>query len=261
MMAGDIDAFPVFPAPETSPSSRPIRASPWSIGTTEGETILAMNNGKKPFNDLKVRQAMSYAIDRKAIIDGAMFGYGTPIGSHFSPADPGYVDLTGMYPYDPDKAQGAAQGSRLSGRLQGDAQAAAAGLCPPRRRDHRRSSSRRSASMPRSSTSNGRSGWPRSSSSKDYDLTIVSHTEPADINIYARDDYYFDYHSDAFKKIMADLNLDHRSGQAHSRFSATRSARSPRTRSTSSCSSSPRPACGTPRSRACGPIPRSRPTT
>ena len=42
---------------------------------------------------------------------------------------------------------------------------------------------------------------------KDYDLTIVSHTEPADINIYARDDYYFDYHSDAFKKIMSDLNL------------------------------------------------------
>ena len=42
---------------------------------------------------------------------------------------------------------------------------------------------------------------------KDYDLTIVSHTEPADINIYARDDYYFDYHSDAFKKLMDELNL------------------------------------------------------
>ena len=42
---------------------------------------------------------------------------------------------------------------------------------------------------------------------KDYDLTIISHTEPADIGIYARDDYYFDYHSDAFKKIMNELNL------------------------------------------------------
>ena len=28
---------------------------------------------------------------------------------------------------------------------------------------------------------------------KDYDLTIVSHTEPMDIGIYARDDYYFNY--------------------------------------------------------------------
>ena len=42
---------------------------------------------------------------------------------------------------------------------------------------------------------------------KDYDLTIVSHTEPADYGIYARDDYYFDYHSDAFKKLMDELNL------------------------------------------------------
>jgi len=41
---------------------------------------------------------------------------------------------------------------------------------------------------------------------KDYDLTIVSHVEPNDIGIFARDDYYFDYHSDPFKKIMSDLN-------------------------------------------------------
>ena len=105
MMAGDVDAFPNFPAPETLAQFKADPRFAVVIGTTEGETILAMNNGKKPFDDLKVRQAMSYAIDRKAIIDGAMFGYGTPIGSHFSPADPGYVDLTGLYAYDPDKAK------------------------------------------------------------------------------------------------------------------------------------------------------------
>ncbi len=36
-----------------------------------------------------------HAIDRKAVIDGAWSGYGTPIGSHFSPLHPAYVDLTG----------------------------------------------------------------------------------------------------------------------------------------------------------------------
>ncbi|HER26008.1 MAG TPA: ABC transporter substrate-binding protein, partial [Rhodospirillales bacterium] len=41
---------------------------------------------------------------------------------------------------------------------------------------------------------------------RDYDLTIVSHTEPMDIGIYARDNYYFDYKSDAMKKVMADLD-------------------------------------------------------
>ena len=75
------------------------------IGGTEGKTILAMNNKKKPLDDLKVRQAIAYAIDRKAVIDGAMNGLGTPIGSHLTPNDPGYVDLTGMYPHDPEKAK------------------------------------------------------------------------------------------------------------------------------------------------------------
>ena len=40
---------------------------------------------------------------------------------------------------------------------------------------------------------------------KDYDLTIVSHTEPLDIGIYARDDYYFQYKSIAFNEIMDKL--------------------------------------------------------
>jgi len=41
---------------------------------------------------------------------------------------------------------------------------------------------------------------------KDFDLTIISHVEPNDFGVFARDDYYFNYHSDAYKKIIADLN-------------------------------------------------------
>ena len=41
---------------------------------------------------------------------------------------------------------------------------------------------------------------------KDYDLTIVSHTEPFDIGIYARPDYYFQYDSPAFQSIMTELD-------------------------------------------------------
>ena len=42
---------------------------------------------------------------------------------------------------------------------------------------------------------------------KDYDLTIVSHTEPNDIDIYARKDYYFNYDNPAFDKVIEELNL------------------------------------------------------
>ena len=41
----------------------------------------------------------------------------------------------------------------------------------------------------------------------DFDLTIVSHTEPLDIGIYARDEYYFGYKSDDFKAVIAELEV------------------------------------------------------
>ena len=44
------------------------------VGSTEGETILSTNNKKPPFDNLKVRQAIAHALDRKAIIDGGVGG-------------------------------------------------------------------------------------------------------------------------------------------------------------------------------------------
>jgi peptide/nickel transport system substrate-binding protein len=41
---------------------------------------------------------------------------------------------------------------------------------------------------------------------KDYDLSIVSHTEPMDIGIYGRDDYYFNYNDPGFKALMTKLD-------------------------------------------------------
>ena len=68
------------------------------IGSTEGETILSINNAQGALRRHAGAPAIAHALDRKAVIDGAMFGYGTPIGSHFAPHHPAYVDLTGRYP-------------------------------------------------------------------------------------------------------------------------------------------------------------------
>src|SRR5579863_3715977 len=105
LLAGDVDAFPRFGGLESLGQFKDNPKFKVTIGGTEGKTILAINNKRKPFDDLRVRQALAYAIDRKAIIDGAMSGMATPIGSHLVPGDPGYVDLTGEYPYDPAKAK------------------------------------------------------------------------------------------------------------------------------------------------------------
>ena len=122
------------------------------VGSTEGETILAMNNEKPPFDNLKVRQAIAHALDRKAIIDGARSATARRSARIFPPANPAYVDLTGAIRYDPPrprqllKEAGCRTASRLTLKLPPAAYARAGGA------DHRLSSCAMSASSSRSST-------------------------------------------------------------------------------------------------------------
>ncbi len=74
-------------------------------GLTFGEVTVSLNGRRAPFDDVLVRQAVSHAIDRQAVIDLAYAGYGVPIGTFSTPLDPWYEDLTGVYDYDPDRAR------------------------------------------------------------------------------------------------------------------------------------------------------------
>ena len=67
-------------------------------GTTNGEVVLSFNNAKAPLNDVRVRQAVRYAIDHKALMDTCWAGRGKLIGSMVPPTDPWYEDLTGDLP-------------------------------------------------------------------------------------------------------------------------------------------------------------------
>ena len=204
MLAGDIDAFGNFPAPESMSQFEADPRLKVVIGSTEGETILSTNNGRKPFDDLRVRQAIAHAIDRQAVIDGAMFGYGTPIGSHFAPHHPAYVDLTGRYPHDPDKAK-----ALLAAAGYPDGFKATIKLPPPtyaRRGGEIIAAQLAKVGIELEIIPVEWAQWlEQVFRGLDYDLTIVSHTEPMDIGIYARETYYFDYKSDAFKATMDKL--------------------------------------------------------
>lgn len=74
-------------------------------GTTNGEVTLSMNGAVAPFDDVRVRRAVMYAVDRKSVRDTAYAGYGELIGSMVPPTDPWHEDLTGVYPFDPDRAR------------------------------------------------------------------------------------------------------------------------------------------------------------
>ncbi|MCV2866015.1 ABC transporter substrate-binding protein [Defluviimonas sp. WL0075] len=205
MMAGDVDAFPNFPAPETLPQLGADPRFRVIVGSTEGETILAMNNRQPPLDDARVREAIAHAINRQEIIDGAMFGYGTPIGTHFAPHNPDYEDLTGLSAYDPERSKALlaeAGVSDLKLRL---------ALPPPtyaRRGGEIIAAQLAAAGIATEITNVEWAQWlEQVFKGKDFDLTIVSHTEPADINIYARPDYYFQYGKTEFVALMDRLNL------------------------------------------------------
>ena len=65
----------------------------------------AMKVDRPPFDNRLVREAVSHAVDRDAVIDGALFGFGEPIGSHYSRQDRAWVDLADRYPHDPERAR------------------------------------------------------------------------------------------------------------------------------------------------------------
>ncbi len=206
LQAGDVDAFPNFPAPETVVQFQNDPRFRVVIGATEGETILSFNNAKAPLDNVKVREAIAHAIDRQAIIDGAMFGYGTPIGTFLSPANPDYVDLTAQSNYDPEKskallAEAGITDLTLSLKL------------PPvegyaRRGGEIIANQLAAVGIKTEVTNLEWAQWlSEVFTDKNFDLTIISHTEPNDIGIFARPDYYFGYHNADFDTLIADLGV------------------------------------------------------
>ena len=204
MMAEDVDAFSGFPAPENLPQFEADPRFQVLVGSTEGETILSINNKQAPFDNPKVRAAVAHAIDRQAIIDGAMFGYGTPIGTHFAPHNPAYVDLTGTSAHDPEKARALLAEAGLA-----DGFTTTLHLPPPsyaRRGGEIIAAQLAEVGITAEIINVEWAQWLETVfRGKNFGLSIVSHTEPMDIGIYARPDYYFQYDNAVFQDLMAEL--------------------------------------------------------
>ncbi len=207
MMAGDLDAFPNYPAPENLAQLEADPRFAVVLGSTEGETILSTNNKQPPLDNVLVRQAIAHAIDRSAIIEGAMYGYGTPIGSHFAPHNPAYVDLTGNSAYDPEKSKALLKEAGME-----DGFTTTLKLPPPayaRRGGEIIAAQLRAVGISVEISNLEWAQWlEQVFKGKDFGLTIVSHTEPMDIGIYAKPDYYFQYDNPTLQGLMVDYNAE-----------------------------------------------------
>lgn len=62
--------------------------------------FLSMNNAKAPFDDVHVRRAIAYAIDKKALVDVVLRGYGEPAGAYMPPSSWSHNAAIKGLPYD-----------------------------------------------------------------------------------------------------------------------------------------------------------------
>jgi len=202
LQSGQVDIVGDLDAPELFEQFVANDAFKTVAGAGEMEIVAGMNNAKPPFNDLRVRQAMMMAVDRPSLIEAVSSGYGTPIGSHFSPANPFYEDLTALFPYNPEKAKellaeaGYADGFSFDFKV-------------PTRAYAQRSAEILQAFFSQIGvTANIQSSdfpatWIQDVfKDTNYDMTIIGHAEPLDIGIYARDKYYFNYDNPELKTEM-----------------------------------------------------------
>jgi peptide/nickel transport system substrate-binding protein len=204
LLAGDIDAMPRF---GSLPNLKQFQGDPrFTVvqGGTEGKTIVSINNKKKPLDDVRVRRAIALAIDRKAIIDGSVEGMAKPIGSHMVPSDAGYVDLTGMNAYDPEKARALLKEAGVATPLN-----LTLTLPPPeyaRKGGEIVAAQLAKVGIVAKIENVEWAQWLSGPFKGNFDLTLISHVEPLDFDRYADPAYYWGYNSKAFNDLFARYN-------------------------------------------------------
>ena len=97
-----VDEFPPFNSIDKLKKTSGVTMSLFPSTRTD---YLDMNELYPPLKDVHVRRAISYAVDRKAIVKSVLFGYGSPANSQLPPQVPYYDKNAGGLQYDMAKAK------------------------------------------------------------------------------------------------------------------------------------------------------------
>ncbi|HML50918.1 MAG TPA: ABC transporter substrate-binding protein [Propionicimonas sp.] len=202
MLAGDLDIISNLQAPDALSQFSDTSRFTVISGTTNGEVVLGLNHQSKALSKLKVRQGLTQAIDRKALMDTVWNGQGTLIGSMSVPTDPWYTDLSGTNPYNPTNAKalladaGYGKGLTLRMRVPSVPYAVkSAQFVASQLRDVGVTVKVEELDFNR---------WYDEVFLKgDYDMTIVAHVEARDLGKFANPDYYWHYDSAKYQALYA----------------------------------------------------------
>ena len=201
LLAGDIDGMPRFQSPQSLKQFQADKRFVVEMGSTAGKGIMTINNRKKPFDDVRVRRALSHAVDKKAFIDGVFEGLAKPIGSHMAPTDAGYVELSGLYAYDPEKAKALLKEAGVQTPLN-----VTLTLPPPpyaRKGGEILAAQLAKVGIVAKIENVEWAQWLGGTFKGNFDLTVINHVEPLDYMNYANAQYYWGYDSKAFRDLAA----------------------------------------------------------
>ncbi|MGB6104577.1 MAG: ABC transporter substrate-binding protein [Pusillimonas sp.] len=202
MKSGRVDYLPYIAAVEAIQGFKSDNRFKITEGQTQGVLFLGMNNKKPPFDDVRVRRAMYYAIDRDVVNLGTHGGYGKLGGAQVNALNPYFVDVLGESKYDVAKAKkllaeaGYPDGFSVNLRV----------LSNP--------STQRTAEILVALLADAgikvqlevleTAQWlDVVFRSKNYDMTIISHPEPWAMLNYTDPSYFYQYDGEAFRELIA----------------------------------------------------------
>ena len=203
LMANEVDVFPRV----TERAVARLKANPaWQVvvSGSRAKTLVAINHRRKVLADVRVRRAIAAAIDRQAVLKAGQLGHGTPIGSHYTPDAPGYVDMTAVNAHDPERARALLKEAGVKLPL-----SLSLTVPPP-------PYARQAAQVVMAQLAKvgiqcrvQQVEWAQwlegTYRNHDYDLSIISHVEPLDLGNFTKPDYYWGYRSSRFDALYRQL--------------------------------------------------------
>jgi peptide/nickel transport system substrate-binding protein len=210
LKAGDIDASLFGLGPEHVADLRKDGRFEVIVGETTNDVIMAMNNSRKPFTDVRVRRAVTHAINKADVVKLAMFGLGRVIGSNVDPLNPYFVDLAGAVPHDPAKARKLLAEAGYPNGFEAVLRVAPQYYYTVRAGEVIVDQLAKVGVKVKIEQIEWGQWLSRVWKEADYDLTIIGHAEAWDIANYANPKYYYRYDNPKFQELFkqSEVTLD-----------------------------------------------------
>jgi len=202
LKAGDVDASLFGLGPEHVQELQKDPRFQVIVGDTTNDVILAMNNSRKPYADVRVRRAITHAINKADVLKGAMFGMGRILGSNVDPLNPYFVDLAGAMPYDQARAKKLLAEAGYPNGFEAVLKVSPQYYYAVRSGEIIADQLQKVGIRLKIEQIEWGQWISRVWREADYDLTIIGHAEAWDIANYANPKYYFRYDSPKFQELF-----------------------------------------------------------